>query len=257
MRKRKVAAVIPARMGASRFPGKPMVEILGLPMVEHVRRRVGLCRNIDEVDVATCDTEIFDAVVERGGKAVMTKDTHQRCTDRVEEASHTVKADIIVIVQGDEPLLDPGVLEKLVKPMLDDPAIECANLLSVISAEEDLLNIDIVKTVIDKNNNVIYYSRAPIPYLRCGKTRPMYRQTGLSAFRNRFLQLYSRLPQTPLEVAESVDFLRIIENRFPVLGVIYKNETVGVDRPEDIARVEAILLNDRKQRALYKRISKI
>ncbi len=257
MKKRIVAAVIPARMGASRFPGKPMAKILGLPMVEHVRRRAGLCKNIDEVCVATCDREIFDAVTGCGGKAVMTKDSHQRCTDRVEEASHRVKADIIVIVQGDEPLLDPRVLEMLVRPMLDDPKIQCANVLSVISHEKDLLDIDIVKTVIDTRKNVMYYSRAPIPHLRCGKTRPMYRQTGLSAFTNRFLRLYARLPQTPLEIAESVDFLRIIENRFPVLGVIYKNETVGVDRPDDIARIEAVLRTDKKQRALYERITNL
>jgi 3-deoxy-manno-octulosonate cytidylyltransferase (CMP-KDO synthetase) len=256
MKKRKVTAIIPARMGASRFPGKPLAKISGLPMIEHVRRRVSLCKNIDEVCVATCDEEIFAVVSGYGGNAVMTKNTHQRCTDRVEEASHKVKGDIIVIVQGDEPLLDPKVLDSLVKPMLDNPKIDCTNLLSVISDEKDLLDIDIVKTVIDKNKHVLYYSRAPIPYLRCGKARPMYRQTGLSAFSNQFLRIYSRLPQTPLEVAESVDFLRIIENRFPILGVLYHNETVGVDRPGDIIKAEAILKNDKKQNSLFKKILK-
>ena len=244
-------------MGASRFPGKPLANILDLPMIEHVRRRTSLCKSIDEVYVATCDQEIFNAVMACGGQAIMTKDTHLRCTDRVEEAAHKIKADIILIIQGDEPLLDLKVLEMLIKAMLGNPKIECANLLSVISDEKDLLDIDIVKTVIGKNKNVIYYSRAPIPYLRCGKTRPMYRQTGISVFSNKFLQVYSRLPQTPLEVAESIDFLRIIENRFPILGVIYKNETIGVDRPGDIANVETILKNDKEQNALYKKILKI
>ncbi len=257
MKKRRVAAIIPARMDASRFPGKPMADILDLPMIEHVRRRSSLCKNIDDVYVATCDQVIFDAVTTGGGQAIMTKDTHTRCTDRVEEATHKIRADIIVIVQGDEPLLDPKALEMLVKPMLDNPNINCTNLLSVISDEKDFLDIDIVKTVIDKNKNVIYYSRSPIPYLRCGKTRPMYRQTGLSVFSNKFLRAFSRLPQTPLEISESIDFLRIIENSFTVLGVIYKKGTVGVDRQSDIVKVEAILKSDKKQNALYKRILKI
>lgn len=250
----KVAAVIPARMESSRFPGKPVVNILGLPMVEHVRRRVCLSSAVTDVYVATCNPEIFEEVERCGGRAVMTANTHVRCTDRVEEAAAGIDADIFMIVQGDEPLLDPYMLDLLIEPMLRDRNIQCVNLLSVISNREDLSDIDIVKAVLNGKQEVMYYSRSPIPHIRVDNHCPMYRQTGLSAFTKPFLAMFSNLPPTPLEAAESVDFLRILEHGYKIRGVIYGAETVGVDREDDIPKVEEILKKDPAQKTILKKI---
>lgn len=257
MKDKKVVAVIPARMGASRFPGKPLAKILGLPMVEHVRRRVSLSEAVDEVYVATCDQEIFDTVTHFGGKAIMTKGTHERCTDRVEEAAYKVNLDIAVIVQGDEPLFEPAVLTDLVTPLLADKTLSCSNLVSVIRDEADLQDVDIVKAVLDEKGFIMYYSRSPIPHKRVRNNCPLYRQTGVSAFTKPFLHIYSKLAPTVLEIAESVDFLRILGHRHAIKGVVYEHSTVGVDRPDDVAKVEEILLNDPTQKILHERISAI
>ena len=251
--KQKVVAVIPARMASSRFPGKPLAMILDLPMIEHVRRRVALSPVLDDVFVATCDQEIFDAVTSCGGNAVMTKDSHERCTERIEEAAHKIDLDIAVIVQGDEPLFDPKALDNLVSPILNDTSIICTNLISVIEREEDHHNTDIVKTVLDEKQFVMYFSRAPIPYPKT-KKHVLYRQTGISAFTKQFLHKYATLPPTSLEIAESIDLLRIIGHGYSIRGVVYNGETVGVDRPDDVAHVERILLKDSKQNELYETI---
>lgn len=255
MEKKNVVAVIPARMGAMRFPGKPLAMILDLPMVEHVRRRVLLSDAVGDVYVATCDKEIFDTVTRFGGKALMTKDTHERCTDRVEEAAGKINLDIAVIVQGDEPLFEPEALTDLVKPMFADETVHCTNLISVIKDETDLEDVDIVKAVLDERGFIMYYSRSPIPHMRVRNGCPLYRQTGVSAFTKLFLRAYSKLSPTSLEIAESVDFLRILGHRHAIKGVVYERSTVGVDRPDDVAKIEEILLNDTKQKALYEKIS--
>lgn len=254
MPKKKVTVVIPARMGSSRFPGKPLKNILDLPMIEHVRRRALLCPEVSDVVVATCDEAIMDTVKRFGGKAVMTASTHERCTDRVEEAMKTLKGDIVVILQGDEPLFVPQVISQLIAPMMKDDSIVCVNLLSLIDDEADLADKDIVKAVLDQKGNVMYFSRSPIPHLRVRKGCPMYRQTGISAFTKDFLHKFSQLPPAPLEIAESVDFLRILEHRYPIAGVVYDQRTVGVDQPDDIGIVENILRKEPLQKEFYQRI---
>lgn len=254
---KKIAAIIPARMDASRFPGKPLAKILDLPMIEHVRRRVSLSDVVDDVFVATCDEEIMETVLSYGGHPLMTAATHDRCTDRVREAAEHIDHDIVIIVQGDEPLFDPAPLKRLVEPMVRNETVQCANLLSVIHDKDDLNNIDIVKAVLDQNNSVMYYSRSPVPYLRVQNDCPMYRQTGISAFSSAFLMKYSGLSPTPLENAESVDFLRILEHGHRILGVIYKHATVGVDRKEDVKMVERLLREDVLQKRLYEEILKL
>jgi len=241
-------------MASSRFPGKPLAKILDLPMIEHVRRRVCLSESIDDVYVATCDRDIFDAVEKFGGKAVMTKDTHERCTDRVEEAAHNINLDIAVIVQGDEPLFLPQVLSELVAPLLDDDSILCTNLISTIRDEQALSDVDIVKTVLDERGFIMYFSRAPIPYMGVKNNCPSYRQTGVSAFTKSFLCAYAELSATPLEVVESVDFLRILGHGYPIKGVVYESVTLGVDRPEDVHKIEAVLREDKEQTKIYERI---
>jgi 3-deoxy-manno-octulosonate cytidylyltransferase (CMP-KDO synthetase) len=257
MAKKNVVAIIPARMGASRFPGKPLKKILDLPLVEHVRRRVLLSDSIDEVVVATCDVEIEKAIIEYGGRAIMTADTHERCTDRVEEAIKQIDADLVVIVQGDEPLFLPQVIERLVKPMLDNDDIQCTNLLSLINNDADLLDEDIVKAVLNNQNDVMYFSRSPIPFRRVQNRCMLYRQTGVSAFSKSFLRQYSNLEETPLEIAESVDFLRIIEHGLSIRGIIVSDETKGVDRPADVPIVEDMLKNNSEQNRLYQKIMEI
>jgi 3-deoxy-manno-octulosonate cytidylyltransferase (CMP-KDO synthetase) len=254
MPKRKVAVVIPARMASSRFPGKPLAKILDLPMIEHVRRRARLSRAVDDVYVATCDEEIFEAVTRYGGHALMTANTHERCTDRVQEAARGLEHEIIIIVQGDEPLFEPRALEILLEPMQRDDTIYCTNLLSVIHDEEDLSDIDTVKAVLNQKGFIMYFSRSPIPYLRVQTNCPMYRQTGISAFTSSFLNRYSSLPPTPLEIAESVDFLRILEHGYSLLGVAHDRKTVGVERKSDVGIVEKILKEDPLQQRIYQKI---
>ncbi len=247
----KIIAVIPARMGSSRFPGKPLEKILDLPMVEHVRRRALLCKSIDEVIVATCDKEIRDAVERFGGKALMTSDKHERCTDRVREAVRKNPADIVVILQGDEPLLGIDVIDKLIAPFKSGDNVLCTNLLSVIKNQADLDDCDIVKAVINCKREILCFSRCGIPYRRDKRDCPLYRQTGFSAFRRDFLEKFSQLDPTVLEKTESIDFMRILENGYPILGVVCDEITVGVDRPDDIAIVENILKNDPVQKKIY------
>lgn len=242
--------IIPARMASSRFPGKPLLEILGLPMVEHVRRRALLASGVERVVVATCDASIFDAVNAFGGHAVMTADTHERCTDRVEEAMRSLPGDIVVMVQGDEPLLVPDAIERVAQP-LDDKSVECTNLLSPLESDADLANPNIVKAVCAIDGRVMFLSRSPIPSYRKRVDCPVYRQTGIMAFRADLLHRYSTLPVTPFEQAESVDMLRLLEHGVSIHGVVVDYPTVGVDRPEDVPAVEQWLRDHGQQRMLY------
>jgi len=258
----KVIAVIPARMAASRFPGKPLEKIFDLPMIEHVRRRVLLSDVVDDVYVATCDQEIADVVEKHGGKAIMTSAAHKRCTDRVEEAMRGIyknEEDIIVIVQGDEPLFRPESIKLVIYPILAGTDINytnCTNLLSIITDKDDLDDIDVVKAVVNLDNNIMYYSRAPVPFIRYKDTM-MYRQTGLSAFTRKFLWIYTDLSPTPLEIADSIDFVRILEHGHQIRAVITQDQMHGVDRSEDIEVVENIIKTDPVQREYYQRILRL
>ncbi len=251
-----ITVVIPARMASSRFPGKPLTPILGLPLIEHVRRRALLARGVDLVVVATCDEEIKAAVERHGGKAVMTKNTHERCTDRVEEAMQHLPGDIVAMVQGDEPLLNPDAVAQVVKPLLDDSGLDVVNLLSPLDSQADYSNPNIVKAVCDRNGSVIFLTRAPVPYFRKPGGVPVYRQTGIMAFRAVFLPKFSALPETDLERAESVDMLRVLEHGIRLRGVVAGYTTLGVDQPSDVALVESVLQNDASQRDLFLRITR-
>lgn len=248
-----ITAVIPARMASSRYPGKPLVEIEGLAMVEHVRRRTLLAEGVDHVVVATCDRSILCAVEAAGGRAVMTKDSHDRCTDRVQEAMLGLPGDVVAMVQGDEPLLNPSAVEQVTKPLLDDPALDCVNLLSPLESDADLSNPNIVKAVCDIAGNVIFLTRAAVPHFRERVRVPVYRQTGIMAFRTAFLHRFSAMPETPLERAESVDMLRVLEHGIRIRGVVAGYVTLGVDRPSDVPLVEQVLREDPEQRALFAR----
>lgn len=254
--KKKTIVVIPARMASSRFPEKPLAEILGLPMIEHVRRRALLAEGIHEVIVATCDRKIMDAVTEAGGRAVMTSDTHERSTERVEEAVRSLDGDVVVVAQGDEPLLIPESLRQVSDPFHGDDTLESVSLLSPLERGADYGNPNIVKAACDRNGYIMFYSRAAIPFYQKPGTCPVYRETGIRAFRKDFLHVYVSLPETPFERVESVDMLRLLEHGHRVLGVPTDYATMGVDHPEDIAIVEDVIAKDEAQRKLYERIVK-
>jgi 3-deoxy-manno-octulosonate cytidylyltransferase (CMP-KDO synthetase) len=240
----KIVGIIPARMAATRFPGKPLATLGGRPMIEHVYRRAERCQHLAEVWLATCDREIYDAVVKFGGRAFMTADTHVRCTDRVAEAARSVEADIVVNIQGDEPLIHPDAIGVLCEAALTEPGLPCLNLGNVIVREEDFLNTNQIKVVCDQIGNAIYMSRQPIPTTKAWGTTRVIRQLGMVAFRRDFLETFWNLSPTPLEQAESIDMLRAIEHGYPVRMVLSPHESFGVDTPADLRVAEARLARD-------------
>jgi 3-deoxy-manno-octulosonate cytidylyltransferase (CMP-KDO synthetase) len=224
-----------------------------LPLVEHVRRRSLLSPFIDDAIVATCDAEIVDVVTAAGGRAVMTSDRHDRCTTRVDEAMNHERADIVVIVQGDEPLIRPEMLDAAVQPLLERQDLDCTNVVSPID-EAAHANPAVVKAAVDLRGCIMFFSRAPIPFYQKPASCPIYRQMGMMAFRTPFLRLYTSLPETPFERAESVDMLRLIEHGHRILAVPTPHLSVGVDHPSDVGLVESILASDPEQRAIHERI---
>lgn len=249
-----VTVVIPARLAASRFPRKPLVSIAGLPMIEHVRRRAALAGGVDAVVVATCDEEIRDVVESYGGLVVMTSHKHERCTDRVAEAASSVGGDVVVTVQGDEPLLIPRSITQAAKPLLDGVPADCVSLLSELESADDFTNPNIVKAVCRISMDVMYFSRAHVPHpFKSGKP-PVFRESGIRAMRSAFLQKYSTLCETELERFEAIDMLRVLDHGYRIHGALTEDLTMGVDHPEDVAIVERILLEDAEQQALLKSI---
>lgn len=241
-----IIALIPARMAATRFPDKPLALIKGLPMIEHVRRRVALCPLLNDVIVTTCDEAILRVVEESGGKVIMTSNRHERCTDRIAEAATHLQADIFINVQGDEPLIRPEMIQEAVAPLLEDSSLQSSNLMCLITDEEEFRSPNAVKVVTDQSLNLMYASREPIPSpLKADdKSYCKWKQLGIIAFRSDFLQILTRLNPTPLEKIESIDMLRALEHGYRVRMVPTKGRLVGVDVPEQIGEVEKLLEND-------------
>ena len=246
-----IISIIPARMASSRFPGKPMAEIHGIPMIGHVYFRTKMCTFLSETYVATCDQEIFDYIVSIGGKAVMTADTHERASDRTAEAMLKIeseagrKVDIVVMVQGDEPMVVPEMIEQAVKPWLDDPTINVVNLMAKIGTVEEFGDPNEVKVVVDPNSDAIYFSREPIPSRKKGaEDVPMLKQVCIIPFHRDFLLKFNKLKPTPLEIIESVDMMRVIEHGYKVRMVFADIQTASVDTAEDLARVEKLMASD-------------
>jgi 3-deoxy-manno-octulosonate cytidylyltransferase (CMP-KDO synthetase) len=241
----KVVGIIPVRMAASRFPGKPLALIHGRLMMEHVFRRAWMSKIINEVVVATCDEAIRKAVEGFGGTVIMTADTHVRATDRIAEAARKLEADVVVNIQGDEPMLRPEMLDLLCAPLLEDPTLPCSNLMMPIDDEADFCDPNQVKVVCNQRQEALYMSREPIPTTRClGLDIPKWKQLGLIAFTKEFLLTFAQLPPTPLERAESVDMMRAIEHGYRVKMVASPYATYAVDTPEDLARVERMMVHD-------------
>ena len=246
-----IISIIPARMGSSRFPGKPMADILGMPMIGHVYKRVKMSKLLSEVYVATCDTVIYDYIESIGGKAIMTSDCHERCSDRCAEAmlkiekNENIKVDIMVMVQGDEPLTFPQMIDEAVSPMIKDKTMLIINLVADLHTVKEFEDPNEVKVVMDKNNNALYFSREPIPSRKKGILEvPMKKQVCVIPFTRDFLLQYNEMEPTPLEIIESVDMMRILENGMKVKMIDTEYETKAVDTSEDLQRVVKMMKDD-------------
>ena len=242
-----ILALIPARMGSSRFPGKPMEKILGKPMIGHVYEHVAQCKLLTKAAVATCDQVIAEYIKLIGGQAVMTSDRHERASDRCAEAlkyiedEDGIQYDIIVMVQGDEPMTHPEMIAEAVSPMLENPDIRIVNLLSDIETVEEFEDRNCIKVVCNQFNNAIYFSREPIPTRSKISDVPMKKQVCIIPFTRDFLLEYTALDPTPLEVAESVDMMRVLEHGLDVHMVPTQYKTQAVDTKEDLLRVEQMM----------------
>lgn len=228
-------AVIPSRYQATRFPGKPLADIAGRSMVEHVYRRAAAAPGVDAVVVATDDARIA-AVVERfGGIVRMTRPTHRTGTDRIAEVAADLDCDFIVNIQGDEPLIEPQMIAEAIAALEGDPTVPMSTLRRRITDASDRNDPNVVKVVTDRHGNALYFSRVPIPFTRDDGLG--YKHVGLYAYRRDFLLMFSSLPQTPLELAESLEQLRVLEHGFRIRAMETQYDSIGVDTPEDLDRV--------------------
>jgi len=240
--------IIPARFQSSRFPGKPLADIAGRPMIWHVYERATQCSVLSSVVLATDDNRIRSAAEKWDIPVVMTRADHLSGTDRVLEAATRMKlpADSVVInIQGDEPALEPAMLSELVGPF-SNPEIMATTLARKINSRE-AADTDLVKVVFAQNGAALYFSRSPIPYHRDAQEDNYYGHIGLYAFRMQILKQYVALSQSRLEVTEKLEQLRLLENNFPIHVVVTEHQSIGVDRPEDIQTVEKIIMGKKDQ----------
>lgn len=239
-------------MASTRFPGKPLAKICGMPMIGHVYHRSRLSTILDETYVATCDQVIFDYVASIGGAAVMTSSDHDRCTDRTAEALLKIEAetgqtaDIVVMIQGDEPMIIPKMIDESVRPILEDENVLITNLAGVLEDETEHDDPNEVKVVMDQNMNALYFSREPIPSRRKfgGNLPTVYKQVCIIPFRRDFLLEFNKMKPTPLEIVESVDMLRILEHGYKIKVIPTNYKTYSVDTEQDRKRVENLMMND-------------
>jgi len=240
VRMQKAVAIIPARYGSTRFPGKALKELKGKAVILHVVEKALSCKTISDVIVATDDKRIFDAVTSAGFNARMTSDKHKSGTDRIAEVAEKLDAEIIVNIQGDEPMINPASVDSAVSALLEDESLNVATLAVVIS-EEEFENPHAVKVVTDKNGMALYFSRSPIPFKR-GKinNREMKKHLGLYAYRRKFLLEYAVLSPTKLEMAEELEQLRILENGIGIKVIKTNKDSIGIDTPEDLERAEEL-----------------
>ena len=245
----KAIGIIPARMGSSRFPNKPMATLLGMPMIGHCYHRTNMAHGIEKTYVATCDQVIEDYVQSIGGYAVMTATTHNRATTRTAEALEIVEQqtgqrfDIVVMVQGDEPLISPEAIGQTLQHF-EDPTVNIVNIMSRMRTLEAFVDKNNVKVVVNHQGDALYFSREPIPSPWKGwEHLPIYMQTGIIAFRRDTLLRFNAMQETMLEQIESVDMNRVIETGGQIRMVAIDAYTIGVDTPEELAEAEEHLRN--------------
>lgn len=244
----KITAVIPARYASTRFEGKALADIMGKPMVQHVYERTLKASLVSEVIVATDDERIASCVRGFGGRVEMTSPNHETGTDRLAEVAQRLDADVVVNVQGDEPLIDPAMIDQAIAPLLEDATIPMATLKTRIKTLHDFLSPNVVKVVSDPKGNVLYFSRSPLPFFRdkwndlkdeaftSGKLL-CYKHVGLYVYKREFLPLFAALPPSYLEMAEKLEQLRVLENGYRIKIVETEFESIGVDTPGDLEKV--------------------
>lgn len=244
MTKPYVVAVIPARYASTRLPGKPLVTLAGKPMVQHVYERTRLATTVDRVVVATDDQRIVDAVQGFAGEARMTRADHRTGTERIAEVAAHEKGDVFVNVQGDEPLIDPAAIDAAVHALLEEPPAQVATVATPIRQASDIMDPNVVKTVLDFDEYALYFSRAPIPWVRDTQQKVhvnYWKHLGLYVFQRDALIEYPTLPQGELERVEQLEQLRWLENGWRIRVTEVEHDAVSVDVPEDVARVEKLL----------------
>ncbi|HOW56846.1 MAG TPA: 3-deoxy-manno-octulosonate cytidylyltransferase [Smithellaceae bacterium] len=248
--RRDVVCIIPSRYESSRFPGKPLADLCGKPMIQHVYERVSHAKAIPYVAVATDDERIFDAVKKFGGNAIMTAATHRSGTDRIAEAVRTLNLPpeaIVVNIQGDQPIFEPAQVDEVIAPLLANPSINMSTLIYKIILAEEITHPHAVKTVFDHEEFAIYFSRATIPYVRSkNMTADYYKHHGIYAYRRDFLDIFTKLPEGKLEKLEALEQLRALEYGYKIKIVITKHDSVEVDNEQELERVRQILLKKAK-----------
>ena len=250
----KVLAVIPARWASTRFPGKPTADILGKPMVQWVSEQVQKSNLVNDVVVATDDKRIYDVVCEFGGNAVMTLPNHQSGTDRAAEVAKKFDCDIVVNIQGDEPLIPPENIDLVIKPLLTSTELSASTLMIGIHNQNEMFDPNICKVVVDKEGYALYFTRAPVPYNRdssivsnmpinenIGLQTLGYKHIGIYAYTKSFLLKFSKLKVSRLECLEKLEQLRILENGYSIMVTETTLNSIGVDRPEDLVSVETAM----------------
>lgn len=250
----RVTAIIPARYASTRFPGKPLADILGKPMIQWVYERTIESSLVNQVVVATDDQRIFDAVRAFGGEVQMTRADHPTGTDRLAEVAQRLDTDIVVNVQGDEPLIDPRMIDLAVAPLAADASIPMGTLMTPIGSEDEFLNPNVVKVVADRQGFALYFSRAPIPHPRDRSpslpwdfnSLKAYKHIGLYVYRKGFLLEYPNMPSTPLENTEKLEQLRALAHGFRIRVVETGLVSQGVDTPADLEQVRSLLEAARK-----------
>ena len=245
----RILGIIPARYASSRFPGKPLADILGKPMIRRVYEQASGCSDLDELIVATDDQRIAECVNSFQGKVMMTdaglRSGTERCHAVLKDLPEDPAYDIVINIQGDEPFIDPQQISLVVRAMADKQ-VSIATLVKKIRLQEELTDPNVVKVVFDKNNVALYFSRCPVPYIREKETmgRPAmgmhYKHIGLYAYRRGILEKITRLPDSSLEKAESLEQLRWLENGFPVTVAETDIESIAIDSPADLLKITNI-----------------
>jgi 3-deoxy-manno-octulosonate cytidylyltransferase (CMP-KDO synthetase) len=238
----KILGVIPARYHSTRLPGKPLLKIGDKPMIQWVYEAVQKAKLLDEILVATDDQRIYEAVLSFGGKAELTSPDHPTGTDRLAEvAERNPGYDLIINIQGDEPLIKGEVIDSIAQPLLDDPTLAMSTAKVLLTDEAQIREPSVVKVVTNEQGDALYFSRSVIPYPRNQEKAVYWKHIGLYGYRREFLLNYIKLPQTTLELSESLEQLRALGHGYRIRVVEVKADSVGVDTPEDLERVRKIL----------------
>lgn len=238
----KIVGIIPARWASTRFEGKVLAMINGKPMIQHVWERSGKSEMLNDLVIACDDDRIVIAAEQFGAKTILTSKDHASGTDRLAEAIQSIDGDIIVNIQGDEPLIEPAVIDALVMALVNDPSCSMGTVIKRLTAKKELKDPNVVKVVVDGEMNALYFSRSVIPFDRDNDEEAIYyKHLGIYAYRRDFLLSYKSLPKSNLEKVEHLEQLRALEFGYKIKTVITDVETIGVDTPEDLARVEKVI----------------